>query len=94
MDVGNRFDARKRKGQRSVRSGMSVGVGSRLDARERKGQRCVGSGMHRLDARELKCLGVSRIDRFSLSPIEKGSKRGRDGSRGAEGLARGTRSCT
>ena len=29
MDVGNRLDARKRKGQRSVRSGMC-----RLDARE------------------------------------------------------------
>ena len=37
---------------------------------------------------------VSRIDRFSLGPIEEGSKRGRDGSRGARVLARGTRSCT
>ena len=38
--------------------------------------------------------GLSRIDRFSLGPIEEGSKRGRDGSRGAGVLARGTRSCT
>ena len=37
---------------------------------------------------------VSRIDWFSLGPIEEGSKRGRDGSRGAGVLARGTRSCT
>ena len=37
---------------------------------------------------------LSRIDRFSLGPIEEGSKRGRDGSRGAGVLARGTRSCT
>ena len=29
--------------------------------------------------------GVSRIDRFSLGPIEEGSKRGRDGSRGGRG---------
>ena len=45
VDVGNRLDARKRKGRMSVGSGMSVGVGKRLDARERKGRRCVGSGM-------------------------------------------------
>ena len=44
--VGNRLDARKRKGQMSVGLGMSVGVGNRLDARERKGRRCVGSEMH------------------------------------------------
>ena len=37
---------------------------------------------------------LSRIDQFSLGPIEDGSKRGRDGSRGAGVLARGTRSCT
>ena len=37
---------------------------------------------------------LSRIDRFSLGPIEEGSKRGRDGSRGAGVLARDTRSCT
>ena len=37
---------------------------------------------------------LSRIDQFSLGPIEEGSKRGRDGSRGAGVLARGTRSCT
>ena len=37
---------------------------------------------------------LSQIDRFSLGPIEEGSKRGRDGSRGAGVLARGTRSCT
>ena len=35
--VGNRLDARKRKGQMSVGSGMSVGVEKRLDVRERKG---------------------------------------------------------
>ena len=28
---------------------------------------------------------LSRIDRFSLGPIEEGSKRGRDGSRGGRG---------
>ena len=43
--VGNQLDARKRRGQGCVGSGMSVGVGNRLDARERKGRRCVGSGM-------------------------------------------------
>ena len=37
---------------------------------------------------------ISRIDWFSLGPIEEGSKRGRDGSRGAGVLARGTGSCT
>ena len=37
---------------------------------------------------------LSRINQFSLGPIEEGSKRGRDGSRGAEVLARSTRSCT
>ena len=37
---------------------------------------------------------LSRIDRFSLGPNEEGSKRGRDGSRGAGVLARGTGSCT
>ena len=37
---------------------------------------------------------LSRIDQFSLGPIEEGSKRGRDDSRGAGVLARGTRSCT
>ena len=40
---------------------------------------------------ELRCYlsviieNVSRIDRFSLGPIEEGSKRGRDGSRGGRG---------
>ena len=43
--VGNRLDARKRRGRMSVGSGMGVGVGNRLDARERKGRGCVGSGM-------------------------------------------------
>ena len=46
VDVRNRLDARKRKGQRSIGSGMSVGVGNQLDTRKRKGQRCIGSGMH------------------------------------------------
>ena len=45
VDVGNRLDARKRRGRGCVGSGMSVGVGNRLDARKRKGQRSVGSGM-------------------------------------------------
>ena len=34
--VGNRLDARKRRGRGCVGSGMSVGVRNRLDARERK----------------------------------------------------------
>ena len=42
----------------------------------------------------LRSVCLSRIDRFSLGPIEEGSKRGCDGSRGAGVLARGTRSCT
>ena len=46
VDVGNRLDAMKRRGQGCVGLGMSVGVGNRLDARERKGRRSVGSGMH------------------------------------------------
>ena len=46
VDVGNRLDARKRRGQGCVGSGMSVGVGNRLDARKRKGRRSVRSGMH------------------------------------------------
>ena len=58
VDVGNRLDARKRKGQRCIRSGMSVGVGNRLDARKRKGQRSIGLGMCRLGARESECSGV------------------------------------
>ena len=58
VDVGNRLDARKRKGRMSVGLGMSVGVRNRLDTRERKGRRSVGLGMRRLDARELECLGV------------------------------------
>ena len=33
----------------------------------------------------LEALWVSRIDRFSLGPIEEGSKRGHDGSRGGRG---------
>ena len=37
IDVGNRLDARKRRGRGCVGSGMSVGVGNRLDVRERKG---------------------------------------------------------
>ena len=45
IDVGNRLNARKRRGRGCVGSGMSVGVGSRLDARERKGRRSVRSGM-------------------------------------------------
>ena len=45
VDVGNRLDARKRRGRGCVGSGMSVGVESRLDARERKGRMSVGSGM-------------------------------------------------
>ena len=45
VDVGNRLDARKRKGRMSVRSGMSVGVGNQLDARKRKGRRSIRSGM-------------------------------------------------
>ena len=44
--VGNRLDAKKRRGRMSVGSGMGVGVRNRLDARERKGRRCVGSGVH------------------------------------------------
>ena len=43
--VGNRLDARKRRGRGCVGSGMGVGVGNRLDTRERKGRRSVGSGM-------------------------------------------------
>ena len=58
VDVGNRLDARKRKGQRCIRSGMSVGVGNRLDARKRKSRRSIGLGMCWLDARESECLGV------------------------------------
>ena len=46
MGVRNQLDARARKGQRCIGSGMSVGVGNQLDARERKGRRCIGSGMH------------------------------------------------
>ena len=47
------------EGQKSVRSGMGVGVRKRLDVRKSKGRRCVGSGMsvgvgNRLDARERK----------------------------------------
>ena len=45
VDIGNRLDARKRRGRGCVGSGMSVSVGNRLDARERKGRRCVGSEM-------------------------------------------------
>ena len=45
VDVGNRLDARKRRGRGCVGSGMSVGVGNRLDARERKGRGSVRSGM-------------------------------------------------
>ena len=37
VDVGNRLDARKRRGRGCVGSGMSVGVGNRLDARKGKG---------------------------------------------------------
>ena len=37
IDVGNRLDARKRRGRGCIGSGMSVGVGNQLDARERKG---------------------------------------------------------
>ena len=37
VDVGNRLDARKRRGRGCVGSGMSVGVGNQLDAREKKG---------------------------------------------------------
>ena len=37
IDVGNRLDARKRRGRGCVGSGMSVGVGNRLDVSERKG---------------------------------------------------------
>ena len=44
--VGNRLDARKRRGQMSVGSGMGVGVGNRLDARKGKGRMSVGSGVH------------------------------------------------
>ena len=43
--VGNRLDARKRRGRMSVGSGMGVGVGNRLDARKGKGQMSVGSGV-------------------------------------------------
>ena len=45
IDVGNRLDVRKRRGQGCIRSRMSVGVGSRLDVRERKGRRSIRSGM-------------------------------------------------
>ena len=34
---------------------------------------------------DLEQADLSRIDRFSLGPIEEGSKRGRDGSRGGRG---------
>ena len=33
----------------------------------------------------LPAVPLSRIDRFSLGPIEEGSKKGRDGSRGGRG---------
>ena len=58
VDVGNRLDARKRRGWGCVGLGMSVGVGNRLDVRKRKGWRSVRSGMHWLDARESECSGV------------------------------------
>ena len=44
VDVGNRLDARKRRGRGCIGLGMSVGVGNRLDARERKGRRSVRLG--------------------------------------------------
>ena len=45
MFVGNRLDARKRRGRGCVGSGMSVGVGNQLDARKGKGRMSVGSGV-------------------------------------------------